>query len=108
VSICYSATQGLADGITIPIDLILIGDEAVPEIKLAVQMEGVFVASLADLFQCKARAWVADRDKASVDMEDFTWICRRLGRRDMESDCMALLALVFPSSSSTEKRNITP
>lgn len=66
-----------SDDLSIQIDLITVGDEAIPEVRESVLLGGVWVASLGDLWLCKGRA-VVNREK-DTDKADFEAITKALG-----------------------------
>lgn len=90
----YTALLGTSMQMSISIDLLVIGDEAVPRINRLVQMPGGFVALLEDLFFLKGRTYVAEREKQEKDKSDFVWLVEQLRTRNIQYDPLLLLMLL--------------
>ena len=92
----YAALHGLAAGLRVGMDLLIIGDEAIPKIKEPVNFSGVWIASLQDLMMMmKGRAFVMDRDKSEQDFRDFEWVLKEIKARRVRWCALELLELVF-------------
>lgn len=56
----------------------------------------MFVASLADLWRSKARAYVADRaDKRMHDLRNYKWLERQMVQKAVEYDAVGLLEMIL-------------
>lgn len=92
--IYYATQNGIGADLRVQIDLLVVGDEAVPELHHGpVDFSGCYIASLGDLMVLKGRAFVADRDKSDVDLADFHWIMTRIAQTSAPFNALNLLAL---------------
>ena len=93
----YTAVAGAGAGLVVSIDLVELGGEAVPGFKdEPINFGQVFVASLADLWRMKARAYVVTRpgEKAS-DLDDYNWLLRQMVDKNVEHDPVELLEMIL-------------
>jgi hypothetical protein len=84
----------------VSIELLALGDKAVPSLKYEPVVFGqVFVASLADLWRMKARAYLADRAGERMhDLGDYKWLERQMVERAIEYDPVELLEMILDAS----------
>ncbi len=66
-----------------------------PWLGEAVEMDGLFVATLPSLFKHKARAWWA-REEEKADAKDMLWIVQACVRKGFDYDPLFLLFLLEP------------
>lgn len=89
--------RSVSEDMLINIDLLLLGDEAIPAIeKVASRRLGLVelvVAGLPDLWEQKARPYVAERKKERQDLGDFVWLLEKMVRDGVPYDPLRLLDL---------------
>jgi hypothetical protein len=107
VFIQYTACSGAGAGLTISIDLVELGGEAVPALKYEpIQFGDVFVASMPELWRMKARAFVVTRPgEKDEDFQHFQWLTAQMGRNNVEYDPVELLDMIL--SEGTISRDST-
>lgn len=93
----YTASSGAGAGITVSIDLVELGGEAVPALKYEPMAFGdAFVASIPELWRMKARAFVISRPgEKKEDLPDFIWLTAQMARNNVEYDPVELLAMIL-------------
>jgi hypothetical protein len=91
----YTAAVGAGAGLVVSIELLALGDEAVPNFKYEPVMFGqVFVAPLADLWRMKARAYVADRAGERMhDLGDYEWLECQMVEKAVEYNAVDLTGI---------------
>jgi hypothetical protein len=103
VFIQYTACSGVGSGLTISIDLVELGGEAVPALKYEpIPFGDVFVASMPDLWRMKARAFVVTRPGEKDEIfHHFKWLTVQMERNNVEYDPVELLDMILAERTNS-------